>query len=314
MTISNSYNFSLTRNDIIQAALEEIGAIGVGETITAADEAKASLMLNMLVKSWDAKGLHCWKETEATLLLQGSQQKYLLGNATTDANATETLVQTTLSASALTSATTIVVTSASGMTIGDVIGIEQDDDTIKYTTISNIASTTITLLSALTDAATSGNYVYTYTSRITKPVDITDVRRVTSDGYEIILDELGSEEYFSYPNKAATGMPTAYCFSPGLANSSIYLWPVSDDMTVTIKFRYAKQLADFDAATDTPDFPQEWYLALVKNLALVLARPYGRSDLISSLAQEALMELQDILDWDTEHSSVSISPAHNPSN
>lgn len=314
MTISNSYNFSLTRNNIIQAALEEIGAVAVGETMTEADETKASNMLNMLVKYWDAKGLHCWKDTEATLLLQGSQQKYLLGNASTDDNATETLVQTTVSTSAASSATSIIVTSVSGMTIGDVIGIEQDNNTIKYTTISNIVSKTITIASALTYAATSGNYVYTYTNKITKPVNISDVRRVTSDGYEIELDELGSEEYFSYPNKSAAGIPTSYFFNTNLNNSSIYLWPVCDDMTVQIKFRYAKQIADFDSATDTPDFPQEWYLALVMNLALLLARSYGRSDLIPSLAQEAEIYLNDILDWDTEHSSVSISPAYNPNN
>jgi hypothetical protein len=68
-------------------------------------------------------------------------------------------VATTLSAGAVKGATTVTVTSATGLAIGDHFTIVRNDDAIHVTTIANLAGTTVTLATALTDDADSGNVV-----------------------------------------------------------------------------------------------------------------------------------------------------------
>jgi anti-sigma-K factor RskA len=52
VTTSASYDFSVTRDDIIQDAYEELGVLEEGETPTADQVTSASRKLNMLVKTW----------------------------------------------------------------------------------------------------------------------------------------------------------------------------------------------------------------------------------------------------------------------
>jgi hypothetical protein len=91
---------------------------------------------------------------------------YNNGTATTTTTAGVTLglsggneVATTLSANALQGATTVTVTSATGLAIGDHFTIVRNDGAIHVTRIANLATTTVTLATALSDAADSGNVV-----------------------------------------------------------------------------------------------------------------------------------------------------------
>jgi hypothetical protein len=59
------------------------------------------------------------------------------------------------------------------------------------------------------------------------------------------------------------------------------LFPVPDTVTAddgyTVTLVYQRPYEDFDAASDTPDFPQEWYDALKFGLADRLSIEYGCS-------------------------------------
>ena len=69
MTTSGSVNFAINRNQIITDALEDIGAIGAGDTPDDDDIQACALKLNIMVKAWMAQGIHLWALEEATLFL-----------------------------------------------------------------------------------------------------------------------------------------------------------------------------------------------------------------------------------------------------
>jgi hypothetical protein len=67
---------------------------------------------------------------------------------------------TTLSSAALSAATSVIVTSATGITVGDVIFVELDANELRHQTfVSSVAGTTIGLRDALPSAAASGKPV-----------------------------------------------------------------------------------------------------------------------------------------------------------
>jgi hypothetical protein len=60
-----------------------------------------------------------------------------------------------------------------------------------------------------------------------------------------------------------------------LTNGILYTdAPAALDTSKHIHMVYLGTPEDFNAATDTPDFPQEWYLALVTGLAINVAPAY----------------------------------------
>jgi len=58
MATSGSIDFAATRDDIITEALEQLGALGEGESPNAAQLASCGRTLNMLVKAWQGEGLN----------------------------------------------------------------------------------------------------------------------------------------------------------------------------------------------------------------------------------------------------------------
>jgi len=78
--VSNTTNYSRTRDDIIKRALRIIGAIGQGETPSTDAVSEASFALNDLVKEWQTDGMQIWKYGTSGLITYVSGQKtYLIG-------------------------------------------------------------------------------------------------------------------------------------------------------------------------------------------------------------------------------------------
>src|ERR1019366_140563 len=165
MTTSGSTNFSLTRNQILTAALQDIRVLGEDESPSAAALASASIALNVVVKSFENQSRHVWKKSECTLFLQKGQASYTLGS--TD-HCTESYVKTAIT-TAVSSGTTLVVTSTTGMTALDNIGICLDSKSLFWTTIVSVNSSTgLTITSAIPSAVAAANVVYSYTTKIFK--------------------------------------------------------------------------------------------------------------------------------------------------
>jgi len=303
MATSGSADYNRTASQIILGALRVLNVLG-RQTIDSTDETNALEALELMVKSWQAEGLHLWTQTDATLFLVPSTNKYSLAGA--NAANTSDVINTTLSAAEAASQTVISVTSSTGMAAADVVGIVTDDDTTHWSTIATVdSSTQITIDDATDSAAASGNAVHTYTTALGRPLRITSMRRLNSD-VDVPMIELSNAEYFNLPSKKSEASPVEWYYDPQLGTGALYLWPTPDTVDDVIRFTYWRSIEDADAVSNDLDFPAEWLECLKYNLALRLAPEYGKP-----IAPEAAMlarELKEKLeDFDQEEASVYFS-------
>jgi len=158
LATSGTITFNETRDTIISNALSLLGVVAAGETVTTNDTTLCASILNAMMKAWMAQGIHLWTEEEGTIYFVNGQAQYNI-QASSGANASDgtgTPVETTLSANA--SGSSITVTTITGMSSGDNIGIQLNNNTIQWTTINGAPSgSTVTLTTPLTSEANSGN-------------------------------------------------------------------------------------------------------------------------------------------------------------
>ncbi len=305
MSTSGVTSFNSTRNDLIKGALRLIGVLASGETPSASDISDCSEALNLMVKGWMPEA-HLWSQTQATLFLVAGQRQYAFPGA----NATKTYVETTLTADAAALATSLTVSSITGINNGDFIGILLDNNALHWTTVNGIpAGSTVVITTGLPTAASSGRYVYAYTTKIERPLRIYNLRRQDLQGNEIPFypDILARQDYLQLPNKTATGTPIQGWYDPQLTTGQLFLWPTPSDSTNKITFTYERTIEDFLNIGDNPDFPQEWLNAIKWNLAIEIAPEYTVSP--SAYIIEKASELKEIaLSWDTDKGSLFVSP------
>ena len=315
-TLSGSVNFNQTRNEIVTDSLILLGAFGEGETPNAEALEYGIRQLERMVKHWQGQGTHLWSRREATLFVTPSQAAYELGPSSADHAAEDSeIVRTTLSADEASGQTVLSVTSSTGMTESDKVGIVLDDDTLQWTTISTVDnSTQITVAASLTGAAASGNYIYAYTNDLARPLRIIDARRrdESSDQDTPIITQ-SHEEYQRLPNKTNDGETNMVYYHPEhrSARGTVYLWPRPDSVARTIRLSCILPLQDFDASGNNADLPTEWLDAIIWNLAKRLLPKYGASGHASAAAivQGGTTMLLEMLGWDQEPESVYFGPA-----
>lgn len=294
MATSGSYNFSVNRNEITEAALRAIKALSPYETVRPDQLVDGAEALNMIVKQWQGKadfapGLKVFSRQRITLFLASGQQRYLIGPASTDARATAQYGRTTISANEAAGQTVLSITSNTDtttypgttvtMTNGDIIGIELNDGTIQWTTISGTPSTTATVADSLTLAADAGNYVWWFTSRAQRPV-VVETAVLRDENYKDTPLEVTTrvEDYDILPDKGADGDPTGILVEPQRINTAITCNTQPSDVTKVINLSVLYPAEDYDTATDDVAFPQEWFRALKFQLALDLWPEYREGD------------------------------------
>lgn len=307
MTSSGTYNYTQNRDQIIRRAARLVGAIAAGETPSAAINQDFSDALNALVKRWQATGLHLWAEQEGILFLQPNQAMYTLGSPTTD-HATQDFASTTLSTNATAGATTLSVTSITGMGASYQIGIVLASGTMFWTTISGAPSgTTVTLASPLTGAASAFAVVVAYQTDIQRPLRILSARRFNfASNLDIPMNPaLSRIDYRELPNKLSTGTPTQYFYDPQIPAGNIYIWPLEVTVVDAIKFTWMRQLQNFDTAANTPNFPQEWLDTLIFNLAFAMAPEFGvPREQYEMIKEQAALYFDTVQGFDREPESV----------
>jgi hypothetical protein len=301
MAVSGSKNFAVTRAQIIEGALRKLGEYDQGVAPSGDDTAAAAFALNSMVKEWVADGADLFLRDEITLFLQPGTTNYSLGGT---ANATLSYVETTLSAAAASGATTISLTSTTGMTAADNIGIKLDDDSIHWTTISDVSTTTIA--SGLASAASSGNKVYTYTTAAGRPQKILFAYRRDVNGLDTEVTIVGENEYQRQSDKDSSGPPVELYYRQTLSSGTLFVWPTDGGATWD-KLILISQFVpdDFDTASNNPGFPIEWTNALVWGLAAELGPEYGIGGReLQGLWAVSQQKLDKMLDYDVEGASV----------
>lgn len=307
MATSASSDYNPNRNAIISRAARIIGAIKAGETMGAQEVTDFSDALNAMVKAWVASpNMRVWTVSEATLFPQVNQVKYALASGGAD-HATETHYSTTLSAAAAAGATTLTVASTANMTVSDYIGIVLTSGTIHWTTLSSKTSTTVTIASGLATAAASGKYVFNYTTKIVRPLKITDARLYNiAGGTETSLGPMTARlDYRNLSSKTQTGNINQVFYDPQLATGYLYLWQPVSSVQDLVKFTWHRPIMDFDSAANTADLPQEWIRAIVWNLADEMQDEYDVPEPKSSrISARASGYLADVGGFDREAESI----------
>jgi len=302
MATSGSYDYSLTGTEIITEALELIGVQGVGQTVSSEDQATALRTLNMMVKAWQAEGVGLWKTVQASLFPSYEGYSYDIGpsgdHCSTGAYKTETSVAADSGDSSIT------VDSDDNITDGDYIGVELDDKSLQWTTVNGApASDVVTLTDVLTDDVAVDNHVYNYTSKIQRPIEMIEARVISASNYDTPIDIVSRNQYMRLSTKTSTGTANQIYYDPLLTNGKIYVWPACKNVKEYIKFSCRILIEDFDTATDDPDFPQEWLLALTWNLAVLIAPKFGKV-VDATLAVGAANMLQSAKDFDKDSTSI----------
>lgn len=283
MTTSNSYSFSVSRDDIIRDALLNIRKLDELETPTPQETIDCARKLNMLVKQWQgtadfAPGLKTWTRRHGHLFLSNSTGQYTVGPGAT--GWTNSYVTTTLSSTALTGQPVINVKSATGLSANQYIGVVLDSGSIFWSTILSVVGTVVTLNTNLTGQSSVNSVIFAYTTIAQQPIVIETafLRDINNDDTPLnIIRTIG--DYDLLPSKTDTQFtsdPTAIYYEFQLSNGVLYTdVAASQDVTKHICMSYLEAIQDFINPTDTPEYPQEWYLALSWGLAKQICPMYG---------------------------------------
>ena len=191
--------FSITRDDIITAALRKLGVVAQGELPTTDMITEAAFALNTLVKSWEADGMPLWALRTTAIPLIAGQASYNIG-------------------------------------IGQAINTD-------------------------------------------KPLKVIQAwNRTTSSSIDIPMRIITKDEYSRLGNKTSSGNPIQIYYEPQKNIGVLTVYPVPDSTYATsnvIYITYQRPYEDINTSTDVPDFPQEWYDAVIYGLACRLAPEYG---------------------------------------
>ncbi len=261
MATSGSTNFDLTRNQIIRAALRKVGAYDKGDSPEQADVNDAVETLNVLVKSWQNKGVRLWtidwkvKEFSAadTVIVSNVQYTCILGHTSVTADNKP----------------------ASGSqwqlywrNDGTSVGADTWANSTAYTTPMNFE--------LASDVISVDKVFYRDSSGNDQPMSV-----VSFDNYLNITDKdsLGTMSWVALERR----------LTPRL-----HIYQSVRDTDHILHYLAVTMLEDFDAASDNPDFPSRWIQPLIWGLADELAMEYGLGSgdqtIIATRAAQAFRE------------------------
>lgn len=241
MPTSGTYNWTLTKLQIISSALRKIGAIAYGENATTEQISIASDYLNAIAQEWQARGVRLWTKNikicnnnNATVVTGTDLEKYFCYRSHLSSNDNKPITGSVYSAYWK-----------------------------KYS-------------GSLTSVSWQANQNYTCSGEINTDDHVIDVENISIREIESdkLLQRISDDDYFSIPNKAEIGSPNYYYIKYTRKNPIIYLYP-QPETKYTFILNQIIRLEDFSNNNDEPDFPVKWIRPLIYALAHDLSHDYG---------------------------------------
>lgn len=311
MATSGTVSFSMTAKQLIDNAFSKIGVKIAEQELEAFEFADGKLNLNMLVKNLAGQRLHLWTKDEGILFLDAGKSDYLLGPNGDEACQLDDFIGATTTADNIATDTVIAVSDTANMTAADRVGIELDDNTRHWTTITSVdSSVQITITTGLPSASKSGSSVFTFTNLVQRPNRMLSYRRKTfNQDNEIPVLSWSRDEYFNQVNKTSQGTVVNCYYSPQLDDGRLYVWQAASSVNDFVRFTFERPIEDILTGDDNIDMPVEWMLPMVYSLASLLLDDYdvpiAKADRIMAKAA-SLMD--GILGWDEEMASLNLQP------
>ncbi len=312
MSSSGNYVFSASRNAIINGAYRLLGYNREHGAMAADAAVDAGETLNMMQSAWQAEGISMWKKRDVTLFMQKAVASFNIGPS--GDNATLTPYGTELAADADSGDSTIEVDDDENITDGDYIGIELDTGLFQWTTVNGVpAANVVALADVLTGDTSENNFVANYTTKSQRPMEIIEARIRNSQDIDNILEIVSRVEYMQLSDKTSTGTPNIMYYDPQLTNGVMYLWQTTNNVRNRVVFTAKYPIEIFEEFDDTADFPQEWFLALKYNLAVLLIPEYMRENKmtvtqINLLRSQAENFKETVKSFDATYASVQFVP------
>lgn len=281
------------------------GILGVGETPTADDNSVVVEALNVMLKAMQGDGLRLFARKRLSLLPEKAKHKYTVG---TD-HITYSYTKTAVKVASIAAATAIDVDSTTGMAASDYIGIELDDGTIHWTTVSSVTdSDTVVIASGLPSAAAIDNVVFFYRTKADRPLRLIQAWVRSATDNDAPITSVSQEEYYAISNKTSDGHISQMFYDPQLTGV-FYVWPETNDVTDTVEMIVQKPFDDMDSSTNTLDFPVEWTEAIKYGLAARVAAEFQvPQKRLEYLTIQAEIMKQNAMAFDVENTSVFFSP------
>jgi hypothetical protein len=314
MALSGSVNWSMNAKQLIESAFGLIGVKKMEQPLQAAEMQDGLNTLNLMLKSWQAQGLHLWKEEEAVLFLNVGQPEYLIGPNGSHCCSVDDFIGTTTTSALLAGAAVVPLDDTVGMLAGDNVGIALGNGTSSirfWTTIVTVDSLTqITVADALPADADESNSVYTYTTLLNRPLRVLSFRRkVFAQDNEVSVPTWSRDQYFNQVNKLSQGTVVNAYYSPQLTDGRVYVWQTASQATQLLRFTYEDPIEDIDNDTNDIDIPVEWLETVQYNLAARLCDTYDvPMEKVQTVGSKAALFLDNLLGFDQEMTSISVRP------
>lgn len=285
MATSGTYSFSVTRDQLIRQAMLNLQKLDGDEDPTSAEASDLAFMLNLVVKQCQGKsdfgsGLKVWTRRRGHLYLSMVQFQYLLGPAGVGWAPDASYATTTAAQAAAQGASSIIVTSATGIALGYVIGVILATGEYQWMTVASVAGTTINLNAPLTAAVGGGAIVVAYQLVATQPLDIETVSlrdQFNNDTPVRLLRTV--QDYDLLPAKTQPqniSDPGAIYYEFQLTNSNLFLDVAgASDVTKHLVITYMEAIQDITNPNDNPEFPQEYFNYLAWELANQASAMFG---------------------------------------
>lgn len=310
MTVTGTNTFTRNKNQVIELSYGCIGALSEGQELTNFQITRASELLNLMLKSWMAKGYRLWKQSRGYLFVEPSVNEYILDGVT--ANATENYNATTLTVDAASGASTITVASTTGFVSGYNVGVVLNDNSIFWTTQNGApVGNVITLTDVLPSEASQNNAVYVYQTKLGKLENIMNAQAQLNSTTKIPLQINSRDTYDSFSIPSLTGIQNKLYYNKLLDKGIIRLFPTPSTAGYIVEFTFQKQFFDMTNPLDSFDFPTEWLKAIYLNLAIDLHNfyPLLSDSEYQKLLNQADVALMELSAFDDENTSIYFQPA-----
>lgn len=140
--------------------------------------------------------------------------------------------------------------------------------------------------------------------------------RRRSSGIDVPLLEMSRQEYDDMPSKVSNpATPVSFYFDPQVTAGNLYVWPVASASiaaTAELRLTVLRRMDDMVSSTDDLDMPQEWFQAVIWNLADDLETEYPVNDarLAGKIERKAALLKANLTAWDNEPASIYLQPAY----
>lgn len=232
MPTSGSYDWTLTRDDIIKQAFEDIGAIAENDTVTPEKLFMASRRLNGIVKQLQQKHIHLWT-------IEQAQHTFTASSGVTNGGDTYRCILNHTS-----SAT-------------DEPGVGANWSTFWVLDGSASSPSVWALATAYTSA---GELTF---ANDTIGIDYAFLRE---SGFDYPIEIVARENYSNILTKHDQGKPYKLVFDRQLPAKG-YLYYHPDRTDYVLHYSRVRKLEDFDSGNDNFDGPESWIPLLIKMLA-----------------------------------------------